>query len=78
MLECVTYAENAKIWLVGNKCDLESDSAEVSDTDISMFCEQCHGLITGVFKISCKTGTEKPLSYTTKYYLIKVVSFFFK
>lgn len=64
MLECVTYAENAKIWLVGNKCDLESDSAEVSDSDISMFCEQCHGLITGVFKISCKTGTETPfLSY---------------
>uniref|UniRef100_A0A336MJS1 CSON002158 protein n=1 Tax=Culicoides sonorensis TaxID=179676 RepID=A0A336MJS1_CULSO len=56
LLECVTYAENAKIWLVGNKVDLENDSAEVTDSDISMFCEQCNGLIHGVFKISCKTG----------------------
>lgn len=23
---------------------------------MEMFCEQCHGLISGVFKTSCKTG----------------------
>lgn len=56
LLECVTYAENAKIFLCGNKLDLETETPEVTDSDMDMFCEQCHGLITGVFKISCKTG----------------------
>jgi len=55
LLECVTYAENAKIFLCGNKLDADAD-IEVSDADMEMFCEQCHGLISGIFKISCKTG----------------------
>lgn len=55
LLECVTYAENAKIFLVGNKSDVDSEE-EVTESDMQMFCEQCHGLITGIFRTSCKTG----------------------
>lgn len=60
MLDIVSYAENAKIVLCGNKSDLESTSAgvepQVSDQDMEEFCEQCQDLISGTFKISCKTG----------------------
>lgn len=55
LLECVTYAENAKIFLCGNKADVDSE-VEVTETDMMMFSEQCHGLVTGIFKTSCKTG----------------------
>lgn len=56
LLECVTYAENAKIFLCGNKADTDIDSVEITDSDMEMFCEQCHGLVSGIFKTSCKTG----------------------
>jgi len=55
LLDIVTYAENAKIFLCGNKYDLKSRIA-VSDSDIETLCEQCNNLITGVYKTSCKTG----------------------
>lgn len=47
------WAESAKIFLCGNRSDLES---EVSDADILHFCEQCQGMISAVFKTSCKTN----------------------
>lgn len=47
------WAESAKIFLCGNRCDLGS---EVSDLDIQQFCEQCHGLISATFKTSCKNN----------------------
>lgn len=53
MLDVVTYAENAKIFLCGNRSDLEN---EVSDADMEEFCVQCQSLISSCFKISCKTG----------------------
>lgn len=57
MLDVVTYAENAKIFLVGNKVDMEqTGDPEVSDADMESFCEQCHSLISATFKTSCKTG----------------------
>lgn len=59
MLDVVTYAENAKIFLVGNKVDVEQSSGgepEVSDADMESFCEQCHSLISATYKTSCKTG----------------------
>lgn len=58
MLDVVTYAENAKIFLVGNKVDLESSSTDppVTDADMESFCEQCHSLISATYKTSCKTG----------------------
>lgn len=53
LLDIVTYAENAKIFLCGNKIDLKHQIF-VSDSDIESFCEQCHNLISGVYKTSCK------------------------
>lgn len=53
MLDVVTYAENAKIFLCGNRSDLEN---EVTDQDMEQFCEQCHSLISSCYKTSCKTG----------------------
>ena len=55
LLDIVTYAENAKIFLCGNKFDLKS-RVSVSDSDMDAFCEQCHNLVSGVYKTSCKTG----------------------
>jgi Ras-related protein Rab-6A len=53
LVDITMFAENARIFLCGNRADLPS---EVTDDDIQTFCEQCHGLIQGVFKTSCKTN----------------------
>lgn len=37
LLDIVTYAENAKIFLCGNKSDLEGTSPQVTDADIETF-----------------------------------------
>lgn len=37
LLEIVSYAENAKIFLCGNKSDLEGASPQVTDADIETF-----------------------------------------
>lgn len=55
LLDIVSYAENAKIFLCGNKVDLVG-RIYVSEADIEAFCEQCHNLISGVYRTSCKTG----------------------
>uniref|UniRef100_A0A2P2I1C4 Ras-related protein ORAB-1-like n=1 Tax=Hirondellea gigas TaxID=1518452 RepID=A0A2P2I1C4_9CRUS len=55
LLDVVTYAENAKIFLCGNKYDLKTQIL-VSDADMETFSEQCHNLISGIYKTSCKTG----------------------
>lgn len=55
LLDIVTYAENAKIFLCGNKFDNKSRIL-VSDSDMEAFCEQCHNLVSGIYKTSCKTG----------------------
>lgn len=55
LLDVVTYAENAKIFLCGNKIDLKNHIC-ITDTDIEVFCEQCHNLISTIYKTSCKTG----------------------
>ncbi|GJQ66998.1 hypothetical protein Trydic_g7988 [Trypoxylus dichotomus] len=56
LLDIVTYAENAKIFLCGNKLDLVNKVPQVSDADVDAFCEQCHNLISKTYKTSCKTG----------------------
>lgn len=53
LVDITCFAENARIYLCGNRADLP---AEVTDDDIQAFCEQCHGLIHQVFKTSCKTN----------------------
>jgi len=55
LLDIVTYAENAKIFLCGNKFD-QRGRIQISDSDMEAFCEQCHNLVSGVYKTSCKTG----------------------
>lgn len=55
LLDIVTYAENAKIFLCGNKYDMKARVA-ITDSDMEAFCEQCHNLVSGIFKVSCKTG----------------------
>merc|ERR1711951_328256 len=47
LLDIVTYAENAKIFLCGNKFDLKS-RVLVSDADIENLCEQCNNLVSAV------------------------------
>ncbi|XP_023169955.1 ras-related protein Rab-14 [Drosophila hydei] len=56
LLDIVTYAENAKIFICGNKCDLEGREPEVTDEEVEAFCEQCHNLISATYKTSCRTG----------------------
>nr|CAH7713064.1 unnamed protein product [Callosobruchus chinensis] len=56
LLDIVTYAENAKIFLCGNKLDIVGEEPQITDTEIEAFCEQCHNLISGIYKTSCKTG----------------------
>jgi len=55
LLDIVTYAENAKIFLCGNKFDQKS-KIQITDSDMEAFCEQCHNLVSGIYKTSCKTG----------------------
>jgi len=55
LLDIVTYAENAKIFLCGNKFD-QKKKIQITDSDMEAFCEQCHNLVSGIYKTSCKTG----------------------
>lgn len=54
LLEILSMAENAKIFLIGNKVDLKHQR-EVSDEDIDLFMEQ-FPKFSGFFKISAKTN----------------------
>lgn len=51
LIEILSMAENAKIFLVGNKLDLEPH--EVTDEIVDLFIEQ-FPKFNGYFKISCK------------------------
>lgn len=53
LLEVLSLAENAKLYLVSNKVDL--NECEVSDEDIKLFMEQFPN-IEEHFQISCKTN----------------------
>lgn len=55
LLDIVSYAENAKIFLCGNKYDQKSRIC-ITDSDMEAFSEQCHNLVSGIYKTSCKTG----------------------
>lgn len=56
LLDIVTYAENAKIFLCGNKSDLDGSNDSVTEADMEAFCEQCHNLISNTYRTSCRTG----------------------
>ena len=53
LIEILSLAENAKIFLIGNKTDLTP--YEVHDSDIELFIEQ-FPKFSGIFKISCRTN----------------------
>lgn len=53
LLEVLSLAENAKLYLVSNKVDL--NEREVSDDDIRLFMEQFPN-ISEHFQVSCKTN----------------------
>lgn len=54
ILEVVTYAEHAKIFLCGNKTDLHE---YVTDSQIEEFKVHCQDLIVKTYKVSCKSST---------------------
>lgn len=54
LLEVLSLAENAKLYLVSNKVDL-NDQCEVTDEDIRTFMEQ-FPTIEQHFQVSCKTN----------------------
>ena len=39
----------------GNKFD-QKNKIQITDSDMEAFCEQCHNLVSGIYKTSCKTG----------------------
>lgn len=53
LLEVLSFGENAKLYLVSNKVDV--DECEVSDDDVRSFMEQ-FPIIEDHFQISCKTN----------------------
>lgn len=53
LLEVLSFGENAKLYLVSNKVDI--DDQEVSSEDIRTFMEQ-FPIIEGHFEVSCKTN----------------------
>lgn len=54
LLEILSMAENAKVFLVGNKCDLKQQR-EVSEEDIDCFMEQ-FPKFNGYFEVSAKAN----------------------
>ena len=48
--------DSKKVFLrCGNKFD-QKNKIQISDSDMEAFCEQCHNLVSGIYKTSCKTG----------------------
>lgn len=51
------HTKTAKIFLCGNKLDLEQTSDEtVTVDDVDTFQVECDSVLSGMYKISCKTG----------------------
>ena len=57
LVSCNNFVENTShsILRCGNKYDQKS-RIQITDSDMEAFCEQCHNLVSGVYKTSCKTG----------------------
>ena len=53
-LELMTFY-NLCVSRCGNKFDQKTKIA-ITDSDMEAFCEQCHNLVSGIYKTSCKTG----------------------
>jgi len=55
LLDVVSYAEGASIFLCGNKSD-RGREVQVTDEEMEEFSQQCHNLISGSYRTSCRTG----------------------
>jgi small GTP-binding protein len=55
ILEIIMHSSTAKIFLCGNKLDLEEED-EIIESDVEAFSEQCDAVLSGTFTVSCKTG----------------------
>ena len=57
IIEIVMYSRTAKIFLCGNKLDLEENCDEkITDKDTETFQVECDSVLSGIYKVSCKSG----------------------
>ncbi len=57
ILEIVMHSKIAKIFLCGNKTDLQvADDEQITEDDVSDFQMQCDAVLSGIYQISCQTG----------------------
>ncbi len=54
ILDIIMHSNTAKIFLCGNKKDLEE--FEVSSEDLVAFEAECDAVLSAMFQVSCKTG----------------------
>ena len=55
ILDTVMHSRTAKMFLCGIKQDLSNEES-VTDDDIKDFMGQCDAVVSGVYRVSCKTG----------------------
>ena len=57
IIEIVMHGRTAKIFLCSNKLDLEENCDEkVTNEDVETFQIECDSVLSGIYKISCRTG----------------------
>ena len=57
LLEIIMHSDTAKVFLCGSKKDLiQHDEGEVTPTDVEDFKLQCDRVLSGFYRVSCKTG----------------------
>ena len=55
ILETIIHSSTVKVFLCGNKRDVECDDP-VTDADLDEFRIQCDTVLNGNYRVSCKTG----------------------
>ena len=57
ILDIIMHSSTARIFLCGNKVDLAALHGEqITDSDVRDFQIQCDAVLSGSYRISCKTG----------------------
>nr|CAD7441295.1 unnamed protein product [Timema bartmani] len=64
LLDIVTYAENAKIFLCGNKSDLEGQTPQVTDSDMENFCALVLDLSKDTERLHCPANQKDRIQTT--------------
>ena len=55
LLDTAMHMQTGKIFLCGNKCDLQCDDP-ITDADVAEFKMQCDSVLAQTFTVSCRTG----------------------